>query len=127
MCCEGQLSPMLGFSIHQQKTLRAIGQCRTAALGGHVDACSECGTVRISYNSCRNRHCPRCQGHKREEWIQKRETDLLPCTYYHLVFTLPYELNPLALQRKRSAKYILFPSLTCSYFTDKNLCEEISR
>ncbi|MDB6151543.1 MAG: transposase, partial [Chthoniobacter sp.] len=64
------------FSIHQQKTLRAIAQCRTAALGGHVDACSECGTVRISYNSCRNRHCPRCQGHKREEWIQKRQADL---------------------------------------------------
>lgn len=88
-----------GFSIHQQKTLRAIAQCRTAALGGHVDACTECGTVRISYNSCRNRHCPKCQGHKREEWIQKREADLLPCTYYHMVFTLPHELNPLALHQ----------------------------
>jgi Putative transposase/Transposase zinc-binding domain len=87
------------LSIHQQKTLRALAQCRTAALGGHVDACSECGTVRISYNSCRNRHCPKCQGHKREEWIQKREADLLPCTYYHVVFTLPGELNPLALHQ----------------------------
>src|SRR4051812_32442859 len=97
-----------GFSIHQQKTLRAIGQCRTAALGGHVDACSECGTVRISYNSCRNRHCPSCQGHKREEWLQKREADLLPCTYYHLVFTLPHELNPLALQQPRLVYDALF-------------------
>jgi hypothetical protein len=96
------------FSIHQQKTLRAIAQCRTAALGGHVDACSECGTVRISYNSCRNRHCPRCQGHKREEWIQKRQADLLPCTYYHLVFTLPNELNPLAVHQPRLVYNALF-------------------
>lgn len=86
-----------GFSVHQQKTLRALQQCRTAALGGHVDVCTDCGVVHISYNSCRNRHCPKCQGHKREEWIQKREADLLPCTYYHVVFTLPQELNALAL------------------------------
>ena len=96
------------FTIHQQKTLRAIAQCRTAALGGHVDACSECGTVHISYNSCRNRHCPRCQGHKREEWIQKREADLLPCTYYHVVFTLPQELNGLALHRPKLVYDALF-------------------
>ena len=55
------------------KTLRAIAQCRTGSLGGHVDACNECGNISISYNSCRNRHCPKCQGHKREAWIQKRE------------------------------------------------------
>lgn len=85
------------FTIHQQKTLRAIRECRTSALGGHVDACNECGNISISYNSCRNRHCPKCQGHKRQEWIQAREQDLLPCTYYHVVFTLPQELNPLAL------------------------------
>lgn len=98
------------FSIHQQKTLRAITQCRTAALGGHVDACSECGTVHFSYNSCRNRHCPKCQGHKREEWIQKREADLLPCTYYHVVFTLPQELKPLALHQPRVVYDALFAS-----------------
>ena len=69
------------YSVHQQKTLRAIRDCRTAALGGHVDACDECGTVHISYNSCRDRHCPKCQGHKREQWIHKREEELLPCTY----------------------------------------------
>ena len=87
------------FSIHQQKTLRALKHCRTAALGGHVDSCNECGVVHISYNSCRNRHCPKCQGHKRQEWMEKRKEDLLPCTYYHVVFTLPQELNPLALHR----------------------------
>jgi hypothetical protein len=85
------------FSIHQQKTLRAITRCRTAALGGPVDGCDKCGNITVSYNSCRNRHCPKCQGHKRVEWIEKRQQDLLPCTYYHVVFTLPSELNPLAL------------------------------
>ena len=83
---------LLQLNPHEQRTLRALSQCRTAALGGHVDACNECGTVQISYNSCRNRHCPKCQGHKREEWIHKREADLLPCTYYHVVFTLPQEI-----------------------------------
>ena len=98
------------FSIHQQKTLRAIAQCRTSALGGHVDACNECGTVHISYNSCRNRHCPKCQGHKRQEWIQKRQADLLPCTYYHVVFTLPQELNTLALHQSGLVYDALFAS-----------------
>ena len=87
----------LPLSVHQQKTLRAIEQCRTAALGGHVDVCDGCGNLSISYNSCRNRHCPKCQGHKREEWIHNRMADLLPCTYYHVVFTLPVQLNGLAL------------------------------
>jgi Putative transposase/Transposase zinc-binding domain len=90
---------LLHVSVHQQKTLRAIEQCRTMALGGHIDKCTDCGTVQISYNSCRNRHCPKCQGHKREEWIQCRIADLLPCTYYHLVFTLPPQLNALALHQ----------------------------
>lgn len=101
----------LCLTIHQQKTLRAIAQCRTAALGGHVDACDGCGTVRISYNSCRNRHCPKCQGHKRQDWIQHREADLLPCTYYHLVFTLPQELNSLALYQPALVYDILFKAV----------------
>lgn len=96
------------FTIHQQKTLRALVQCRTSALGGHVDVCDQCGVVHISYNSCRNRHCPKCQGHKREEWIAKREQDLLPCTYYHLVFTLPQQLNPLALHKTAITYKCLF-------------------
>lgn len=98
------------FSIHQQKTLRAIEQCRTAALGGHIDACDACGTVQISYNSCRNRHCPKCQGHKREEWIQNRQADLLPCTYYHVVFTLPQQINPLAIHQPKVVYNALFAS-----------------
>ena len=96
------------FNVHQQKTLRALKDCRTAALGGHVDACDGCGNVSISYNSCRNRHCPKCQGHKREEWIQRREADLLPCTYFHLVFTLPQQLNGLALQQPAMVYDALF-------------------
>jgi len=101
---------LAAYSVHQQKTLRAIRNCRTSALGGHVDACDECGTVHISYNSCRNRHCPKCQGHKREEWIHKREGELLPCTYYHVVFTLPQELNPLALHEPKLVYNALFAS-----------------
>ena len=100
----------LHLSVHQQKTLRAIGQCRTVSLGGHVDFCAECGKISISYNSCRNRHCPKCQGHKREEWIQKREGDLLPCTYYHVVFTLPQELNVLTLHQPAMVYDSLFKS-----------------
>ncbi len=88
----------LGLGVHQQKTLRALMHCRTAALGGHVDACESCGSVRISYNSCRNRHCPKCQGHLREEWIRQRQSQLLPCPYFHVVFTLPQEINPLAIR-----------------------------
>jgi len=98
------------YSPQQQKTLRAIVACRTAALGGHVDGCDTCGSLHISYNSCRNRHCPKCQGHKREEWIQHREADLLPCTYYHLVFTLPQELNGLALHQPKTVYDCLFQS-----------------
>jgi len=101
----------LSLTVHQHKTLRAITQCRTAALGGHVDACDQCGTISISYNSCRNRHCPKCQGHKRKEWIDKRQADLLPCTYYHVVFTLPQELNPLALHQPKLIYDALFNSV----------------
>lgn len=95
----------------QQKTLRLLQQCRTAALGGHVDGCDQCAHVRISYNSCRNRHCPKCQGQKRQEWIEKREADLLPCTYYHLVFTLPQQLNSLALHTPALVYNALFASV----------------
>lgn len=96
------------FTVHQEKTLRALSNCRTSALGGHIDACDGCGNLSISYNSCRNRHCPQCQGHKREEWIRKREQDLLPCTYYHVVFTLPEELNALAIALPQVIYRILF-------------------
>jgi len=92
-----------------QKVLLAITRCRTAALGGHRDHCTGCGhTTAISYNSCRNRHCPRCQGNARLRWLQARERELLPTRYVHAVFTLPRELAPLALQNKRLIFNLLF-------------------
>ena len=81
--------------IQVQKTFRAISQCRTAALGGHVSVCTACGTEQISYNSCRNRHCPKCQATNKERWIMARESELLPVPYYHIVFTLPNCFNSL--------------------------------
>lgn len=92
----------------QKKALTDVGQCRTAALGGHVDACNHCGNARISYNSCRNRHCPKCQSVEREAWIISREEDLLPVTYYHVVFTIPEQLNGLCLRNPRFVYDLLF-------------------
>ena len=96
------------INTYQLRTLSAIKHCRTAALGGHIDACTSCGTIRISYNSCRNRHCPKCQGKNREMWIQKRETELLPVPYFHVVFTLPDLLNPLAMHKPKEVFDTLF-------------------
>ena len=91
-----------------ERVLLAITRCRTAALGGHRDQCSDCGHTAISYNSCRNRHCPKCQGNARRRWLQARERELLPASYVHVVFTLPRELAPLALQNKRLIYNLLF-------------------
>jgi len=90
------------------KVLQAIQNCRTAALGGHLDACSECGRQAISYNSCRNRHCPKCQTAAREQWLTARSAELLPVPYYHVVFTLPRALSALVLQNKRLLYTLLF-------------------
>ena len=90
------------------KVLQAIQNCRTAALGGHLDACSECGYQAISYNSCRNRHCPKCQTTAREQWLAARSAELLPVPYYHVVFTLPSALSALVLQNKRLLYNLLF-------------------
>jgi hypothetical protein len=90
------------------KVLRAIARCRTAALGGHLDECTRCGHRAISYNSCRNRHCPKCQTSARERWIAARRRELLPTRYVHVVFTLPRELAPLALQNKKVVYDLLF-------------------
>jgi len=89
------------FSWLHQKVLNAILACRTAALGGHVDECSRCGYRTISFNSCRNRHCPKCQAGARDRWLAARRRDLLPTRYVHVVFTLPRELAPLALHVSR--------------------------
>nr|WP_207632673.1 transposase zinc-binding domain-containing protein [Foetidibacter luteolus] len=88
--------------------LHAIEQCCTAAMGGHVDACDSCGHLRISYNSCRNRHCPKCQNTARERWIDARQLNLLPSTYLHVVFTLPQELNSYCLHHPREMYNLLF-------------------
>jgi hypothetical protein len=91
-----------------EKVLLAITRCRTAALGGHRDQCSDCGHTAISYNSCRNRHCPKCQGNARLRWLQAREREVAAHRYVHVVFTLPRELAPLALQNKRLIYNLLF-------------------
>jgi len=90
------------------KVLNAIVACRTAALGGHIDACSRCGYRAISFNSCRNRHCPKCQANARDRWLTARRRDLLPARYVHVVFTLPGSLAPVALQNKREIYDLLF-------------------
>ena len=96
------------LSPEQRRVMRAIEQCRTAALGGHVDQCDTCGHQRISYNSCRNRHCPKCQSLAKARWLEARIADLLPVAYFHVVFTLPEQLASLALQNKRVVYNILF-------------------
>jgi hypothetical protein len=94
----------------KRRTLYALLRCRTVAMGGHIDRCDhgDCGALHISYNSCRNRHCPKCQGHLRERWIARREADLLNTTYFHVVFTLPAALHGLALAHPRRVYNLLF-------------------
>lgn len=92
----------------QHRALRAIGACRTAALGGHTETCDHCGALRIAYNSCRNRHCPKCQTLAKERWLAARRAELLPVEYFHVVFTLPHALNPLAQGNPRVLYGLLF-------------------
>ncbi len=96
------------FDFQQRQAFRAIQNCRTAALGGHLDACPPCGFQAISYNSCRNRHCPKCQAQARQRWLAAREQELLPTSYFHVVFTVPHELNLLALDNPRQFYDLLF-------------------
>jgi len=94
--------------LQQLKLMRAIETCRTAGLGGHVERCSHCPHQRIAYNSCRNRHCPKCQNLERGRWLERRKAELLPVEYFHVVFTIPEQLNALALQNKAVLYRILF-------------------
>jgi len=96
------------LSLHQLKVMTAIENCRTAALGGHVEACEDCGHRRIAYNSCRNRHCPKCQGAAARTWLAEREADLLPVGYFHVVFTLPAEVAAIAFHNKPVVYDLLF-------------------
>jgi hypothetical protein len=92
----------------ERRVMSAIELCRTAALGGHIEACAECGLVRCAYNSCRNRHCPKCQGGARAEWLAARQAELLPVPYFHVVFTLPAAAAEIAFQNKETVYAILF-------------------
>jgi len=95
----------------QSKVMHHIRACRSAALGGHVQQCSHCGFEQIAYNSCRDRHCPKCQTLVKEQWLNDRKSELLPCGYFHLVFTLPHELNPIVLCNKRITLQLLFAAV----------------
>jgi len=96
------------LSARQKRVLRSIELCRTAALGGHLEQCDKCGHERNAYNSCADRHCPKCQSLARAKWLEKRQAELLPCEYFHVVFTLPEPLAKLSLHNKRQMYSLLF-------------------
>ena len=98
-------------SYEQLKAMRHIERCRTAELGGHISQCNQCGYEKIAYNSCRNRHCPKCQTLTKEQWLNDRKSELLPCGYFHLVFTVPHDLNPIIRSNKRITMNILFAAV----------------
>ena len=99
------------------KTMSAVERCRTAALGAHTEACEECGYERIAYNSCRNRHCPKCQGGAQNQWTTARMRELLPIVYYHVVFTTPHYLNRLFLINQKVMYNILFKAASETLLT----------
>jgi predicted Zn-ribbon and HTH transcriptional regulator len=105
------------------KVIEAVERCRTAVLGGHLERCDACGFERPAYNSCRNRHCPKCQSLAKVKWLDKQKSELLPTGYFHLVFTLPHELNPLILVNKKPLINILFQSVwqTLAQFAQRRL------
>jgi hypothetical protein len=105
------------LSPQQYRVLNALTACRTAALGGHMDECDRCGYRQISYNSCRNRHCPKCQATAAARWLDRRRAELLPVPYFHVVFTLPASLAPLALQNKRIIYGLLFRAASRTLLT----------
>src|SRR5262249_10635838 len=96
------------LSLGQRRVMTAIEVCRTAALGGHVERCEDCAHTRIAYNSCRNRHCPKCQWPAAAAWVAAREAELLPVPYFHIVFTLPAAISAIAYQNKTNVYGLLF-------------------
>ena len=102
---------------NQRKVMAAIITCRTADLGGHSEVCDNCAAVRNSYNSCRNRHCPKCQTMTKEEWLDKRKQELLPCGYFHMVFTIPHDLNPIIMSDRRAYLSLLFRAVRNTILT----------
>lgn len=111
------------LSPQQYKILYNILNCRTAHMGGHMERCDHCGAERVMYHSCRNRHCPKCQQIPRERWLEARKSEVLPVTYFHVVFTLPHELNPMILRNKSLMLNILFKAVseTLTKFGKKEL------
>jgi hypothetical protein len=105
------------LSLGQLKVMAAIEHCRTAALGGHVAACQDCGHIHVAYNSCRNRHCPKCQGAAARDWLAARQAELLPLPYYHVVFTLPAEIARIAYHNKAKVYAILFRAASKTLLT----------
>src|SRR2546422_5057616 len=105
------------LSRDQRATMRAIVTCRTAARGGHLDVCDRCGYRRPAYNSCRNRHCPKCEALREARWIEARLARLLPSPYFHVVFTLPAELRPLVLRNRRRLFALLFRAASRTLLT----------
>lgn len=101
----------------QTRVLSQLLNCRTANLGGHLDRCNHCGAQRIIYHSCRNRHCPKCQQIPRERWLKARKSEMLPVPYFHIVFTLPHELNPIILKKKSVMLNILFKAVSQTLIT----------
>ncbi len=110
-CYGDQYRNTHAVSYKQNKVMNHIQACRSAKLGGHVEQCNECGFERIAYNSCRDRHCPKCQTLVKEQWINDRKAELIPCGYFHLVFTMPHELNPIILCNKKICLHILFAAV----------------
>ncbi len=100
----------------QRKVMAALLACRTARLGGHQEVCDQCGSIRNSYNSCRNRHCPKCQTMTKERWLEKRRLELLPCGYFHMVFTVPHVLNVLILLNRKALLSCLFGAVRDTVF-----------
>ena len=113
------------LSLTQLKAMAAIEHCRTAAMGGHVEACTDCGHWRIAYNSCRNRHCPKCQGAAARTWLAEREADLLPVGYFHVVFTLPAEIADIAFQNKALLYDLLFKAASETMLTIAADCKHL--
>ena len=108
----GQYQEAFPLFPEHYKIVHNLLSCRTAELGGHIEKCDHCGTERISYNSCRNRHCPKCQNMPREKWLNARKAELLPVSYYHNVFTLPHDLNSVILSNKKIMLNILFKAVS---------------
>jgi hypothetical protein len=105
------------LSLGQLKVMSAIEACRTAALGGHVDRCEDCDHLQVAYNSCRNRHCPKCQGAAAQRWLEAREAELLPLAYYHVVFTVPAQIGDIAFHNKAVVYDILFKAASETLLT----------